>query len=81
MPILAILVVLAGIGWYFVSTSVFGTIQCDGDVPRWMIPSDYDDSGCVPLRPAWEAMLPWNADRQDPVCIGMCAEGVQPYRP
>ena len=52
----------------------FSTIQCDGDVPEWMIPSDYDDGGCVELRPAWEANLPWNAGKTELVCLGMCAD-------
>jgi hypothetical protein len=52
----------------------FRTVQCDGSVPEWMIPSDYDGGGCVELRPAWEANLPWNAGKTELVCLGMCAD-------
>ena len=49
-------------------------VQCDGSVPEWMIPSDYDNSGCVALRPFWEAYLPWNVGKTEMVCLGMCVE-------
>lgn len=53
--------------------------QCDGSVPRWMLPDDYRQlGGCVPLRPAREAWFPWNWGRQDLVCIGMCADSLTP---
>ena len=51
-----------------------GQGQCDGNVPRWMLPDNYQSlGGCVTLRPAWEGWLPWNWGRQDLVCLGMCA--------
>ena len=57
---------------------VVGTLQCDGSVPRWMVPADYDGGGCMRLPTNWEATQPWN--EEDLVCLGLCV-GVEPYRP
>jgi hypothetical protein len=56
-----------------VSLGMTGSVmQCDGAVPEWMVPPGYDNSGCVTLRPAWEAFLPWNIGRNDWYCLGYC---------
>lgn len=76
-------IILAVFGLLIVATLAFGpaaresasTIQCDGSVPRWMLPDDDRElGGCVPLRPAWEGWLPWNWGRQDLVCLGLCTD-------
>jgi hypothetical protein len=76
-PILvAGLVVALLVVFFLVSSGIFSMTsvgQCDGSVPRWMIQPG--DAGCVVIRPAWEAWLPWNVSRQDLVCIGMCVVG------
>jgi hypothetical protein len=52
-------------------------IQCDGTVPAWIVPDEYDGTGCVELRPAWEGLLPENSDDSD-YCLGLCAN-LAPY--
>jgi hypothetical protein len=54
------------------------TGQCDGSVPRWMLPADYNGSGCIELPENWEASLPWSRD--DLVCLGLCTDETLPYR-
>lgn len=54
------------------------TGQCDGSVPRWMLPADYNGSGCIELPENWEASLPWSRD--DLVCLGLCTDALLPYR-
>jgi hypothetical protein len=51
-----------------------GVAQCDGTVPRWMLPDDYDGGGCIEGRPPWEALLPWNLGEWEPYCLGMCQD-------
>lgn len=60
----------------FMSVGV-STGQCDGEVPAWMIPDDYNGSGCIELRPWWEGLLPWNSDHT-PYCLGLCGDGFLP---
>jgi hypothetical protein len=50
--------------------------QCDGSVPKWMVPDDYDGGGCVELRPFWEGGLPWNIGDWEHYCLGMCLDDV-----
>jgi hypothetical protein len=79
----AILVATALVGFValFAAGSVLPAVmQCDGSVPRWMLPPDYDNSGCVDLRPQWEASLPWNQGKAELVCLGMCVDA-QPGQP
>lgn len=64
-PVLGMALVSAGAGWF---------VQCDGTVPLWMVPDDYDGGGCVALRPFWEAMLPWHWGEWREVCLGMCLD-------
>jgi hypothetical protein len=51
-----------------------GVAQCDGVVPKWMVPDDYDGGGCIEGRPQWEAVLPWNWGEWEPYCLGMCQD-------
>lgn len=51
---------------------------CDGSVPRWMLPADYDGSGCIEIPDNWKASLPWA--REDLVCLGLCTDETLPYR-
>jgi hypothetical protein len=43
---------------------------CDGSVPLWMMPDDYDGSGCIPYPRNWEETLPW--DDEPTYCLGLC---------
>lgn len=70
-PILAAIVGLVFVVGYVVTSYTVVEIQCDGTVPAWMIPDDYDGSGCVQIRPWWEAWLPGNEDHSM-VCLGLC---------
>src|SRR5574338_132306 len=45
------------------------SIGCDGSVPRWMLPADYDGSGCIEWPRNWEASQPW--DDEELVCLGL----------
>ena len=56
----------------------FGTISCDGSVPRWMLPSDYNGGGCIPWPENASRTQPW--DGQDMVCLGLCSDPTLPYR-
>lgn len=54
------------------------TVQCDGSVPTWMIPDDYDQSGCVRIL---EGAPPADWDGRW-VCIGLCDSlNPSPYYP
>ena len=54
------------------------TVQCDGNVPRWMLPFDYDGGGCIEIPDNWKASLPWA--HKDLVCLGLCTDETLPYR-
>jgi len=47
-------------------------IMCDGSVPEWWIPDDYDNSGCVAVPPPWEFFYPWHWGEQPVYCLGLC---------
>jgi hypothetical protein len=47
---------------------------CDGAYHRFQIPDDYGGGGCSRIIPGWHAILPWNWDRMDMVCLGMCTD-------
>lgn len=66
--LVALVVVI--LGNFFYESVAVKQFQCDGDVPEWMIPGDFD-GGCLEVRPSWEGILPWNAGRTDRVCIGL----------
>jgi hypothetical protein len=74
MSIAAILVVPPLLGMALVSAAAGGIVQCDGTVPLWMLPDDYDGGGCVALRPFWEGLLPWHWSGWREVCLGMCLD-------
>ena len=67
LPLIGPLVLL-----FAIQNAGIGIGQCDGGVPRWMLPWNYSDSGCADLRQAWQANLPWNWGSGDVVCLGMC---------
>lgn len=46
------------------------SIMCDGSVPTWMLPKDYNGGGCVMYPVNWEQTLPW--DDEELHCLGMC---------
>jgi hypothetical protein len=77
---LVILIVVAGIVvWGLAVIPGLGItyIQCDGTVPAWMVPDDYDGRGCVELRPSSEGLLPENSDHSD-YCLGLCTDLAPP---
>jgi hypothetical protein len=47
---------------------------CDGSYHRYQIPDDYDGSGCSAILPEWLGIFPWNWDKMETVCIGLCTE-------
>jgi hypothetical protein len=56
----------------------FASIGCDGSVPRWMLPDDYDGSGCIPWPENAEVTQPW--DNEEMVCLGLCGDETLPFR-
>ncbi len=67
--VLVVLVVLTVGAW--LDAEVFVSIQCDGNLPVWMLEAqDYDGGGCAEPLPFWQA--PPNADWTEH-CMGMCA--------
>ena len=68
--VLAALVVLI-VGAWLDAEVVTVSIQCDGNLPVWMLEAqDYDGGGCAEVLPFWQA--PPNADWTEH-CMGMCA--------
>jgi hypothetical protein len=54
------------------------SVGCDGSVPRWALPDDYDGGGCIPMPENMAATQPW--DHEDMVCLGLCSDTTLPYR-
>jgi hypothetical protein len=48
---------------------------CDGEVPEWMIPDDYNGEGCVEMQQNLVGLAPWNWGKWRQVCLGMCLDG------
>lgn len=75
--VLAGLAGLAGLAVCLLLVLIFlapdvGTIQCDGNIPRWMVEAQeppYTGGGCAELLPTHEA--PPGAD-WSPYCLGLC---------
>lgn len=66
---MAALIVLVVIG-----SSMGGEYWCDGNFHRFQIPDDYRGGGCSRIIPGWQVVFPWNWDRMDMICLGMCLE-------
>jgi len=66
-----------GVAALFVG-SVTYTIQCDGSVPTWMVPADYDNGGCVRILDG-EPPADWDGSW---ICLGLCdVPNPSPYFP
>ncbi|HET7645913.1 MAG TPA: hypothetical protein VFM03_05450 [Candidatus Limnocylindria bacterium] len=75
--LVAAFVVVLTIGWWTVENAVW----CDGVYQRFQIPDDYNGSGCSRIIPAWHVIFPWNWDRTEEVCLGLCPPDVPLWTP
>jgi hypothetical protein len=64
------LVVIVGAGEFVAGAEIW----CDGSYHRFQIPDDYNHTGCSRIIPLWHGVLPWNWDRTDMVCLGLCTD-------
>ncbi|HEX5579481.1 MAG TPA: hypothetical protein VFY43_07440, partial [Candidatus Limnocylindria bacterium] len=78
VPYLVVGTLAAAVLAFGQATPGFASIGCDGSVPRWMLPDDYDGGGCIPWPENWATTQPW--DDEEMVCLGLCGDETLPYR-
>lgn len=70
---IAVVVVALPFGFSFLTSPWPNQVgQCDGFVPEWWVPDDYDGGGCVEVQPNLIGLGPWNWGKWREVCIGLC---------